>query len=134
VPHGRAWEEAFKGISLEELEGLWKKYVLELDAGKFIGIRGRELTPEEADALPLDAGFTGIRIEEVVEGGVAAKGGVREGDVLARFDGKRFARHNAMNLLRIWMQDVPYGRAVKVVVLRDGKEAECLCKWEAPKK
>jgi len=134
VSHARAWEEAFKGIPLEELEALWKKYVLELDAGKFIGIRGKEVPAEEADKMPLDAGFTGIRIEEVLEGGVAAKGGIREGDVLARFDGKRFARHNAMNLLRIWMQDVPYGRAVKVLVLRDGKEVECLCKWDPPKK
>ncbi|MBV8878783.1 MAG: hypothetical protein JO332_02355, partial [Planctomycetaceae bacterium] len=51
-----------------------------------------------------------------------------------RFDGKRFPRHDALNRMRVWMQDVPYGRAVKVLVLRDGKEVECLCKWEAPKK
>jgi len=39
-----------------------------------------------------------------------------------------------MNRLRVWMQDVPYGRAIKVVVLRSGKEVECSCTWVAPKK
>jgi len=36
--------------------------------------------------------------------------------------------------MRIWMQDVPYGRAVKVTVLRDGKEVDLQLKWEEPKK
>jgi hypothetical protein len=51
-----------------------------------------------------------------------------------KFDGKRFPRHDAMNRLRVWMQDVPYGRQVKVAVLRGGKEVECACKWETPRR
>jgi hypothetical protein len=132
--HARAWEEAFKGVPLEELEAAWKKYVLELDGGKYIGIRGGEIPAEEAEKLPIDAGYTGIRIEEAVPDGVAAKAGIRAGDVLVRFDGKRFPRQDAMNRLRVWMQDVPVGRAVKVVLLRDGKEVEVSCRWESPKK
>ena len=136
VTHEKAWAEAFKGIPMDELEEQWKKYVLGLDAGKFMGIRARELTAEELSrqAGPIDAGYTGVLIEEAVADGAAAKGGVQSGDVVVKFDGKRFPRHDAMNRLRVWMQDVPYGRAVKVVVLRGGKEVECSCKWETPRK
>ncbi len=132
--HAQAWDEAFRGIPLGELEALWKKYVLELDGGKYMGFRGRDATVEEADKLGLGAAFGGVRIEQVVEDGVAAKAGIRAGDVIVRFDGKRFPRHDALNRLRVWMQDVPAGRAVKVAVLREGAEVECVCKWEAPKK
>ena len=130
--HGKAWEEAFAGIPLRDLEEAWKKYVLELDAGKFIGIVGKELPQEELEKLALDAGFTGIRLDEVLPEGVAGKAGLKGGDIMIRFDGRRFPRHDAMNRLRVWMQDVPYGRAIKVVVLRAGKEIECSCKWDAP--
>jgi len=136
VGHEKAWAEAFRGIPLEELEEQWKKYVMRLDAGKFMGIRAHELGDDELPTLGagIDAGYTGILIEEAVAGYVAAKGGVENGDVLVTFDGKRFPRHDAMNRMRVWMQDVPYGRQVKVVVLRGGKEVECALKWEAPKK
>jgi hypothetical protein len=136
VGHERAWAESFKGIPLEELEEQWKKYVMALDAGKFMGIRAHELTEEEFPKLGagIDSGYTGILIEEAVADLVASKGGVKNGDVVVKFDGKRFPRHDAMNRMRVWMQDVPYGRQVKVVVLRDGKEVECSLKWDAPKK
>ncbi len=133
--HERAWAEAFKGIPTEELEAQWKKYVMSLDAGKFMGIRAHELGDDELSKHgPIDAGYTGILIDEAVGDGVAAKGGIQAGDVIVKFDSKRFPRHDAMNRLRVWMQDVPYGRQVKVVVLRGGKEVECPCKWETPKK
>jgi hypothetical protein len=128
--HERAWAEAFKEIPLAELEAAWKKYVLELDAGKFLGLRGAEVGDEERAALPVDKGYSGIRIDEVAPDGVAAQSGLRKGDVLVRFDGRRFPAHDAMNRLRVWMQDVPTGRTIKVVVLRDGKEVEAACTWK----
>lgn len=134
--HEKAWSEAFKGIPMDELEEQWKKYVLGLDAGKYMGIRAHELTAEELSKQtgPIDAGYTGVVIDEAVGDGVAARGGVQAGDILVKFDGKRFPRHDAMNRLRVWMQDVPYGRQIKVVVLRGGKEVECACKWETPRR
>jgi hypothetical protein len=134
--HEKAWGEAFKGIGLEELEEAWKKYVMGLDAGKFMGIKAHELTEDEftKQGSGIDAGYTGILIDEAVADLPAAKGGIQNGDILLRFDGKRFPRHDAMTRLRVWMQDVPYGRQVKVIVLRAGKEVECSCKWEPPKK
>jgi hypothetical protein len=132
--HAKAWEEAFAGIPLRDLEEAWKKYVLELDGGKFIGIAGKEIPQEDLGKLPLDAGFTGIRIDEVLPDGVAGKAGIKAGDLMIRFDGRRFPRHDAMNRLRVWMQDVPTGRSIKVAVLRAGKEVECSCTWDAPKR
>jgi hypothetical protein len=136
VSHEKAWAESFKGIPMDELEEQWKKYVLGLDAGKFMGIRAHELSADELSRQtgPIDAGYTGILIEEAVPEGAAAKGGIQNGDVVIKFDSKRFPRHDAMNRLRVWMQDVSYGRQVKLVVLRGGKEVECSCKWESPRK
>ena len=134
--HEKAWAESFKGILLEEMEEQWKKYVLSLDAGKVMGIGGHELAdPELAKSgMAFDAGYTGILIEDTAVDSAAAAGGLLKGDVLVRFDGKRFPHHDALNRMRVWMQDVPYGRQIKVVVLRDGKEVECALKWDAPKK
>src|SRR5882672_988828 len=136
VGHEKAWAESFKGYSLEEMEEQWKKYVLGLDAGKLMGIAAHELSEEELakSGLTVDTNYTGILIEETAVDYAAAKGGILKGDVLVRFDGKRFPRHDALNRMRVWMQDVPYGRAVKVVVMRDGREVECSLKWDPPKK
>ncbi len=127
--HPRAWEEAFKDIPLDTLEEAWKKYVLKLDAGKFFGIQGREVSEEIADRLVLAKTLGAIQIEGVAPDGVAAKAGLRTGDILLRFDGRRFPRGDAMARLRIWMQDVPYGRSIKVVVIRDTTEVEAYVIW-----
>jgi membrane-associated protease RseP (regulator of RpoE activity) len=134
ISHREAWEAAFKGIPLAQLEAEWKKYVMSLDGGKYIGIRGEEVSDAEADQLPVDPGYSAIKLSEVVPDGVAGKAGMKAGDLIVRFNGKRFPRRDAMNRLRVWMQDVPYGRPVKVVCLRDGKEVEFTCKWETPKR
>jgi hypothetical protein len=132
ITHREAWEAAFKGIPLAQIEAEWKKYVMSLDGGKYIGIRGEEVPDAEADQLPVDPGYTGIKLVEVLPDGVAGKAGMKAGDVVLQFDGRRFPRHDAMNRLRVWMQDVPYGRAIKVVVLREGAKVEVSCKWDPP--
>jgi hypothetical protein len=136
ISHAKAWAESFKGFPLEEMEEQWKKYVLSLDPGKLMGIAAHELSEEELSkaGAAFETGTTGILIDDTAVDYPAAKAGILKGDVLVRFDGKRFPRHDALDRMQVWMQDVPYGRSVKVVVLRDGKEVECLCKWDAPKK
>jgi hypothetical protein len=136
VSHERAWAESFKGYPLEEMEEQWKKYVLGLDPGKLMGIGAHELAEEELGKLgsTVDTNYTGIAIDELAVDYPAIKGGMMKGDILIKFDGKRFPRHDALNRMRIWMQDVPYGRSVKVTVLRDGKEVDLQLKWEEPKK
>ncbi len=132
--HDKAWAEAFKGIPTEQLEELWKKYVLDMDSGKFLGFNGKEISDEQAAALKLPEDKTGILIEKLIEDGAGKKGGLKEGDVMTSFDGRLFPRKSAMNRLRMMMQEVPYGRQVKIRVVRDGQEAELFVKWEQPKK
>jgi len=107
-----------------------------LDPGKLMGVAAHELSDEEImkGGAAFENGYTGIFVDDTAVDYPAAKGGILKGDVLIRFDGTRFPRHDALNRMRVWMQDVPYGRSVKVTVLRDGREVDCLCKWETPKK
>ena len=132
--HWKAWDAAFRGIPLERLEREWKEFVLSMDSGKYIGIRGGEIDDESIRQLNLPPGRTGLLIEEVLPDGVGGQAGIRKGDVLVKFNGKQFPRHSALNALRIWIQDARYGRPVKVVVVRDGRELEVRCTWKRPKK
>jgi serine protease DegQ len=51
----------------------------------FVGIAVTRITPELADAMDL-ASSTGALVREVLPGGPAAAAGVREGDVITKFD------------------------------------------------
>src|SRR5258706_7035043 len=132
--HYQAWDEAFKGISIEGLEELWKKYVEKFEPARQLGFLGTELTVEESAALGLKEGRSGIRVTKIVPDGVGAKAGLAEKDVILSFDGKQLPGNDAMNQLRSWMQAIPYGRRVKLVVRRDGKDVDLMIVWEPPKK
>ena len=131
--HYQAWDEAFKGIPIEGLEELWKKYVEKFEPARQLGFFGTEITPEEGAALGLKEGRTGIRVGKVVPDGAGAKAGLAERDVILSFDSKQLG-NDAMNQLRSWMQAIPYGRRVKLVVRRDGKDVDLMIVWEPPKK
>ena len=134
VGHDEAWAAAFRGIPMDKLEALWKGYVLALDPGKFIGIRGAELNDEEVAGLKLGRGESGIRVAQVNAGSVAEQGGIKPGDILVAFDRNKFPRHGALDRLRVWVQEVPYGRIVRLTVLRNGEKVECRCVWKKAKK
>jgi len=132
ISHDKAWSKAFKGITLVELEEAWKKYVLKLDAGEYLGVQCGEIEPEDATRMGLEDPHTGIRIDKVVPDSAAAGGDLKKDDILVLFDGKKFRRGEALVNLRQWMQKVPYSRSVKVTVIRDGKELEARLKWKRP--
>ena len=132
ISHDEAWKIAFKGLTLYELEARWKKYVQELDAGKFLGVQCAEIEVEEAKKLGLEDGCSGIRINSVNPGSAAASGDLQKEDILIDFDGKKFQQGESLLNLRQWMQKVPYSRSIKVIVLRDGKEIEARLKWKRP--
>ena len=136
VTHDEAWKVTFKGLTLYELEERWKKYVLQLDAGKFLGVGCEEIEVEVEVALRLGLGegCTGIQINSVSPDSAAAGGNLEKDDILVVFDGKKFLRGEALLNLRQWMQKLPYGRTIKVIVIRDGKEVEASLKWIKPKK
>jgi hypothetical protein len=131
--HREAWEEAFRGIPVDALEELWKKYVAKFEPARTLGFLGQELTPEQAGEIGIAAGRVGIRVTQIVPEGVGPKAGLAVGDVIVSFDGKPLT-DEPLNQLRSWMQAIPYGRRVKVGVLRDKEEVALMVVWEAPKK
>lgn len=68
---------------------------------------------------------TGVRFSDVRDGSPAAKAGLKGGDVLIEFDGKKV--QNLQDFTFVLRRKKP-GDTVRVVVLRDGKplEVECL--------
>jgi len=131
--HREAWDEAFKGIPVDGLEELWKKYVMKFEPARALGFLGKDLTSEQSIEIGLKDGRLGIRVTQIIPEGVGPKAGLAVGDVIISFDTKTFD-DEPLNQLRSWMQAIPYGRRVKLVVRREGKDVELWVTWEAPKK
>ena len=84
----------------------------------WLGVRIQPVTPEIAEGLGLEKA-QGALVAEVTPGSPAAKAGVRQGDVVTRFDGKPI--DNVRDLTR-HVADTAVGSDAKVEVLRKGKE------------
>ena len=84
----------------------------------WLGVRIQSVTPELAEGLKMGKPM-GALIAAVTDGGPADKAGIRQGDVVVKFDNKeiREMRH----LPRI-VAETPFDTQVPVVVLRQGKE------------
>jgi serine protease Do len=93
------------------------------DGGKvrrgWLGVNIQQLTDEIAESLGLPNGTRGALVARVQEDGPAAKGGIRNGDVVLRFNNQDV--REMRNLPRI-VAETPVGREVPVVVWRDGRE------------
>ena len=82
----------------------------------FLGVEIQNVTPALADEFKLkDA--TGALVSEVVPDGPAAKAGLKDGDVILNFNGKKIAdsRH-----LQLTVADTQPGSTVPVEILRNG--------------
>ncbi len=84
----------------------------------WMGVYSQHITPDLAEALELQGGAKGALVSKVDPRGPAAAAGIERGDVIVEFDGKPIRE----------MEDLPrlvastgVGRAVDVVVVRDGK-------------
>lgn len=79
-----------------------------------VGITGIDVTEQIAKAnnLPI-----GVYVQSVVEGGAAASGGMKPGDVILKFDGKNVKSIDEINELR---DAHKVGDKVEVVVSRNG--------------
>jgi Zn-dependent M28 family amino/carboxypeptidase len=73
---------------------------------------------------------TGVRFSDVREGSPASKAGLKGGDILVEFDGKKV--QNLYDFTYILRTKKP-GETVKVTVLRDGKPLEVECTLEKRK-
>lgn len=86
----------------------------------YLGVMLQDLTPELVDAFKLSA-KTGALVGDVVPGGPAAKAGLKSGDVITQFNGKKVndGRH-----LKLTVANVAPNTEVAVLVLREGKPTE----------
>jgi serine protease Do len=84
----------------------------------WMGVMIQKVTPDIAESLGL-AHAHGALVADVVKDGPAAKSGVQVGDVIVKFDGKEVKESTD---LPIMVAREPIGKAVPIVVLRDGEE------------
>lgn len=84
----------------------------------WLGVRIQPVTDDVAESLGLDAA-RGALVSGVVKGGPVDDGSIRAGDLILKFDGNPV--REVRDLPRV-VAESPVGKAVDVVVLRDGKE------------
>lgn len=97
--------------------------------GRTFGVQQEELTGEEAKDLGLAAGEGGMRVTSVNAGSVAERAGVKEGDVLLEFNGKKFPLEEPRERFREEMRMVKDGVKVPLVVLRGGRRVPLEAVW-----
>jgi len=99
-----------------------------IESGKvtrgYIGVQIQDITPEMAKSLKLDI-TDGVIIADVVEGGPADTGGIRQGDVILQIDGYRIKN---VAELRNRVAATKPGTQVTVKFIRDRKEMEATVK------
>ena len=83
----------------------------------WLGVRIQQVTGELADALELDEP-KGALVASLTPGGPAEDAGLEPGDVILSFDGRPVPE---MRDLPRMVAETPVGKAVRVVVARDGK-------------
>jgi serine protease Do len=82
----------------------------------WLGVSIQPLTKELASSFKRGDTSGGL-VSEVIQGSPADKAGVKSGDVIVEFNGKKVAKATDLPGL---VADVPVGRDVPVVVMRDG--------------
>lgn len=89
--------------------------------GNYLGVRVEELTRENAKAYGLSGEPRGVGVTQVLKGSPAERAGLRERDVIVRFDGE--AVTSMRKLTRLITESSPEHTA-RVTVLRGGSEQE----------
>ena len=91
--------------------------VLRLVGGSRLGISIDDVDADTVKSKKLSA-ETGVLVTGVDSDSPAAKGGLKEGDVILEFDGERM---RSTSQLRRMIQETPAGRKVALSVWRDGQ-------------
>ena len=87
----------------------------------WIGVEPQNLSKELSESLGLPGNTAGVLLSGVLEGGPAARGGVKPGDVLIAVNGN--PTKDVRGLLNQIAQISP-GNDAKLTILRKGKEIE----------
>ena len=83
----------------------------------WLGVSIQQLTPELARSLGLSEA-RGALVADVTSSGPAEKGGIKRGDVIVSYDGKKIEDSAALPAL---VAATPVGKTVPVEVVRTGK-------------
>ncbi len=92
----------------------------------WIGVAIQTVTPELAKSFGMKEA-KGALIGDVVKGGPAEKGGMKTGDIIIKFDGKDVK--SSSDLPRL-VAEMPVGKTVDVIIVREGKELHLSLKIE----
>src|SRR5690606_7260642 len=84
------------------------------------GLAIQEITPGLAETLGMETP-NGALVAGIVQGGPAQRGGIRVGDVITEFDGKKVT--DAMDL-PLWIARTPVNKPVPVTIQRDKQEVQ----------
>jgi serine protease Do len=91
------------------------------DDGNFLGIRTEEITRETAARYGVSGEPRGVGVREVIKSSPAERAGLREGDVIVRYDGEQVT--SVRKLTRLIEESAPE-HAARLTVLRGGSEQE----------
>ncbi len=86
----------------------------------WLGVTVQPVTAELAQSFGL-TGENGALVSEVIKDSPAEKAGLKSGDIILEFDGKKISE---MNELPRMVAATPVGRQLKLKVLREGKQEE----------
>ncbi|WEX76285.1 Do family serine endopeptidase [Sinorhizobium numidicum] len=84
----------------------------------WLGVRIQPVTDDIAESLKMEAPH-GALVSGIIEGGPIARGEIKAGDIITRFDGTDIVE---MRDLMLAVGESPVGKAVDVIIIRDGKE------------
>ena len=112
-----------QGIGFAIPSALAKSVVAQLrDKGRvvrgWIGVSMQSVTPEIARSFGLKEP-RGALVGDLDPGGPAAKGGIKQGDIIVSYGGRTLKSANDLPRL---VAETPVGKSVPVVVIRDAKE------------
>jgi serine protease Do len=86
----------------------------------WLGVSIQPVTPELAQSFGVE-GENGALVAEVVKESPAEKAGLKSGDIILEYDGKKIRDMNAVPRL---VAATPVGKEVRLTVLRNGKQEE----------
>lgn len=92
-----------------------------LDGDNFLGIHPEEITRENMGRYGLSGEPRGVGVRSVVKGSPAERAGLKEGDVIVRFDGEAVTSLRKLNRL---IDEAAAGHTARVRILRGGSEQE----------
>jgi serine protease Do len=111
-----------QGVGLAIASNLAKSVLSKLENGGvvhrgYLGVVIRNLNQEVADRLGIKSG-SGVVVGEVREGTPAAKGGLKDGDIITSVAGKPVKDSRELQTI---VADLPLKQPTQVAVVRDGK-------------